>query len=57
MTIIQQLSSQVGDKTEEANRKVAQLCLQTPALLKEIAEGLSQKENNLVADCAEVLLK
>ena len=55
MSILNQLSSQVGDRTEASNRKVATQCLLDPALLDEIAEGLKSEDYALVGDCAEVM--
>ena len=55
MSILHQLSSQVGDRTEKSNLEVVDQCLANPALLAEIAGGLSSKEAALVGDCAEVL--
>jgi hypothetical protein len=55
MSLLEQLSSQVGDRSEEANREAAALCLADPSLLAEIAAGLPSKDVALVADCAEVL--
>lgn len=55
MSIIQQLSSQVGDRTEEANREAAAQCLTDPSLLPEIAAGLHSPNVALIGDCAEVL--
>lgn len=55
MSILNQLSSQVGDRTEKSNRKVVDLCIEQPALLLEISAGLSSEEAALVGDCAEVL--
>ena len=40
MRVVNQLSSQVGDRTEASNRKVAAQCVLNPALLDEIAEAL-----------------
>ncbi len=58
MNVTDKLSSRVGDKTEEANRKVAQECLSNSALIKEIVENLeSCKDTALMGDCAEVLTK
>jgi len=53
MSILAKLSSQVGDRSQEPNRKVVIQCLDDPTLLVEIAEGL--KDAALVGDCAEVL--
>jgi hypothetical protein len=57
MSIIDQLSSQVGDRTEESNRRAAARCLTQPALLTEVAAGLVHDDPALVGDCAEVLTK
>jgi len=54
-SILSQLSSQVGDRTEAANRRVVARCLADPALLTEIAGGLESDDAALVGDCAEVL--
>lgn len=54
MTLLRQLSSQSGDRTEEANREVAGQCLIEPALLAEIDAGLDSPDAALVGDCAEV---
>jgi len=53
--ILSQLSSQVGDCTEAANRRVVAQCLANPDLLTEVLEGLKNKKAALVGDCAEVL--
>lgn len=55
MSILQQLSSQVGDRSEESNRAVVLQCLDDPALLQEIVDGLNSDDGKLVGDCAEVL--
>ena len=39
MTITTQLSSQIGDRTEEGNRRVGRMCLNNPDLLGDIAMG------------------
>lgn len=57
MNIIVQLSSQTGDSTEESNKKVVELCLKDPTLLKDITGGLKNKDVGLVGDCAEVFTK
>lgn len=57
MNLLQQLSSVVGDKTEEANRIVAGICLREPSRLVEVVEGLQAANPSVVADCAEVLTK
>ena len=53
-TLLSQLSSQVGDRTQAATLKVAEKCLAAPAALDEIAGGLASKDGLLAADCAEV---
>jgi hypothetical protein len=55
MSILDELSSQVGDRTQAANLRVVAQCLEDPYLLAEIAEGLTSQQANLVGDCAEVL--
>ncbi|TNJ65149.1 hypothetical protein FE784_16240 [Paenibacillus hemerocallicola] len=57
MSLVTQLSSQVGDRTEEANRAAAERCLEHPELLGEIAEPLAGKDAALIGDCAEVMTK
>ena len=57
MTIVSELSSQVGDRTEQANLRVAALCLDNPGLFKDLADALSHKDADLVGDCAEVFTK
>ncbi len=57
MSITNQLSSQVGDKTEQSNIEVVEQCLKEPAKLKEISEGLENKNISLIGDCAEVFTK
>jgi len=54
MEILNQLSSQKGDKTEIANRLVAEQCIANPKLLTEIAIGLEDKDRKLQSDCIEV---
>jgi hypothetical protein len=48
MSILNQLSSPMGDRTEYSNRKVAIQCLQDPDLLTEIAAGLKEHDAALV---------
>jgi hypothetical protein len=57
MSLINQLSSQTGDRTEASNRRVVVQCLDDPGLLSEIAEGLHRLDFRLIADCAEVMTK
>ena len=54
MEILNQLSSQKGDKTEIANRLVAEQCIANPKLLAEIAIGFEDKDKKLQSDCIEV---
>ena len=54
MEILNQLSSQKGDKTEDSNRIVAEKCIANPRLLAEIAVGLEDKNKKLQSDCIEV---
>lgn len=55
MSLIKQLSSQTGDRTEASNRRVVVQCLDDSELLREIAGGLHSQDKRLVADCAEVM--
>lgn len=55
MSVIDQLSSQTGDRTSESNRLVADQCQQNPSLLDEIRAGLGEKDVKLLGDCAEVM--
>jgi len=54
MSILEQLSSAVGDSTEASNKAVAQEALEHPELLDEVAVGLGYDDRKLVGDCAEV---
>ena len=54
MEILNQLSSQKGDKTEDCNKIVAEKCINSPRLLAEIAVGLEDKDKKLQSDCIEV---
>ena len=54
MEILSQLSSQKGDKTEIANKLVAEKCIANPKTLAEIAIGLEDKDKKLQSDCIEV---
>ena len=55
MSMLEKLSSRVGDRTEESNKAVAAECLKKPVLLKEIESGLLSEDAKLAADCAEVM--
>ncbi len=55
MTILNQLSSPTGDRTEASNKRVAATVLKEPVLLDEIAEGLASTNARLAGDCAEVM--
>ncbi len=57
MSALDQLSSRVGSRTQDANAKVAQRCLADPRLLPEITGGLGSKDARLAGDCAEVMTK
>ena len=57
MSILDQLSSQTGDRTEYSNRRVAIQCQDDPDLLADIVAGLRNLEVAIVGDCAEVLTK
>lgn len=57
MSIINQLSSQSGDRSEYSNRKVVIQCLDDPDLLSNIADGLKNRDAAIVGDCAEVMTK
>jgi hypothetical protein len=54
MEILNQLSSQKSDKTEDSNRIVAEKCIANPRMLAEIAIGLEDKDKKLQSDCIEV---
>jgi len=54
MEILNQLSSRKGDKTEIANRLVAEKCIANPKILAEIAIGLEETDKKLQSDCIEV---
>ena len=55
MSIVNQLTSQAGDRSEKSNLHVARQCLDKPELLYEIIASLTNKDVKLVGDCAEVL--
>jgi hypothetical protein len=57
MDLLSQLSSQSGDRTEEANRRAAALCLENPKLLVQLLEGLTSEDSAIIGDCAEVFTK
>jgi len=54
MEILNQLSSQKSDRTEDSNKIVAEKCIANPRLLAEIAIGLEDKDKKLQTDCMEV---
>ena len=54
MEILNQLSSQKGDKTEDSNKIVAEKCIANPRLLADVAAGLEDKDKKLQSDCIEV---
>lgn len=49
------LSSQIGQRSEAANREAAGRCLAHPVLLDEVAFGLGHKDAKVVGDSAEVM--
>lgn len=55
MTILSQLSSQVGDRSEAANQAVARQCLANPGLFQELVPGLQSPDASLAGDCTEVM--
>jgi hypothetical protein len=55
MSILAQLSSQLGNRSESANRSVAAQCLNDLGLLVEISRGLGSQHAALAGDCAEVM--
>ena len=55
MTILEELSSQIGDRSEESNRHAARQILDNPSLLTDIASGLQSGDAALIGDCAEVM--
>lgn len=55
MTLLRQLSSQVGDRTEKSNHIVVSKCLARRSLLNVIATGLMSSDTRLAGDCAEVM--
>jgi uncharacterized protein YdbL (DUF1318 family) len=55
MNILDGLSSQIGDRTEAANKRVADHVLREPMLLEQIASGLMSDDRKLAGDCAEVM--
>ncbi len=55
MSLLEQLSSRIGDRTAQSNLRVAKQCLFEPRLIAEIVEGLTEKQATLGGDCAEVL--
>jgi len=55
MSILDGLSSSLGARSEAPNLQAAARCLAQPALLKELAAGLSGPDAALAGDCAEVL--
>ena len=52
--LLNQLSSQKGDKTEDSNRIVAEMCIADPRLLAQITIGLEDSDEKLQSDAIEV---
>jgi hypothetical protein len=57
MSLLSQLASQVGDRSQAANRQVAAQCIAQPKHLQEIVVGLQSTDAALLGDCLEVLCK
>jgi hypothetical protein len=55
MNILNGLSSQIGDRTEAANKRVAAKVSREPMLLDQIASGLTSPDRKLAGDCVEVM--
>lgn len=55
MSILAELSSSIGERTEDANRAAAEKVRNNLQLLDDIAQGLTSSDANLVGDCAEVI--
>ena len=54
MSILDLLSSAVGDPTEASNKAVAAEALEHPEILEELAAGLALDDRKLLSDCVEV---
>jgi hypothetical protein len=52
--ILDQLSSSLGERKEQANLAAAKRCLADPGLLNDIAAGLASGDAARMGDCAEV---
>jgi len=57
MSILEELASAVGVRTQEPNDEAAARCQGRPQLLDEIAVGLAGRDPRLAGDCAEVMTK
>lgn len=55
MSILDELSSQAGTRSEYSNRRAALRCVEEPDLIQVIADGLSTESAKMQGDCAEVL--
>lgn len=55
MTILSQLSSQLGTRNQAANEAVAAQLLAIPELMPEVAAGLQSTKADLLGDAAEVM--
>jgi len=55
MGILSELSTSTGDK--RSNEEILNRCLQTPALLHSIAEGLRTGSPQVKQDCAQILIQ
>lgn len=54
MSVLERLSSAMGDPSEASNKAVAREALERPEILDEVAVGLEWDDRKLVGDCAEV---
>jgi hypothetical protein len=55
MSILNELSSSLGIRGNEANKAVAKKCLEHPEYLKDLLPVLCGKDKNIAADAAEVM--
>ena len=53
--VLEELSSQRGERDQSANRALAERCLATPGIIEQVAVGLGQASSAIIADCAGVL--
>ena len=53
--VLDDLSSQRGERDQAANRALVERCLATPGLIEQVAAGLGQASAAIIPDCAGVL--